>query len=328
MSEEEPAERGRSATRESISRSKPPLLGIRLHQTPHPIFRKPSSGFLPSDIVLFKDTREASRPIIQRRNKRYAATRARIRKILCFPARVHRFLFPLIDIVALVVWIPSLCLGLMISHTLSRGTTHVRREDLLEITVECIFVATLWLLLLPADSAAVTSCCRLLEFIRFYKHEPGPSDKGEQMSREENIEFLDRGYFLLLLSRYPDYFTSFPPFLHHVLNQVYLGYYAYSRWAMATALIPFLQQVGELEYKPGDESPHIIALQEDQYFGPGEESLGLSNYDDTSVSVDSDTDVSTDDDEVDEQEYLVMWIPRRSTHWSRLEGWERDTKAE
>ncbi|KAI1273738.1 hypothetical protein F5Y07DRAFT_402014 [Xylaria sp. FL0933] len=333
MDGEEPSERGRSATPEPTSRRKLPLLGIRLHQTPHPIFRKPSSKFLPSDIVLFKDTEKALGPVRQRRNKRFAATRARIRKLLSFPARFYPFLFPLIDILALVVLIPSLCLGLMISHTLSRGTTHVRREDLLEITVGCLFIAVIWLLLLlPTDSAALTSGRRLLEFIRFYKHKPGPGDIGdngdsgeqmsEQMSREEKLKFLDQGYFLLLLSRYPDYFTSFPPFLRNGLNQVYLGYYAYSRWAMATSLIPFLQKGGGLEHNPCDESSHIVALHEHEYFGPGEDTTDPSVYYDASASIDSDTDVSADDEEeVVEEEYLVMWIPRRDTHWSRLEAW-------
>ncbi|KAI1348933.1 hypothetical protein F5Y01DRAFT_290767 [Xylaria sp. FL0043] len=329
MNGEDPVERGRSATPESASRSKLPLLGIRLHQTPHPISRKPSSKFLPSDIVLFKDTRKALGPVRQRRNKRFAATRARIRKLLSFPARLYPFLFPLIDILALVVGIPGLYLCLMISHILSRGTTHVRREDLLEITVGCIFIAVIWLLLLlPTDSAALTSGRRLLEFIRFYKHKPGPGDcngdngdNGEQMSREDHLEFLDQGYFLLLLSRYPDYFTSFPPFLRHGLNQVYLGYYAYSRWATATALIPFLQKGGGLEYNPCDESSHTVALHEHEYFGPGEDAPDPSVYYDTRVSFDSDTDVSADEEEVIEEEYLVMWIPRRDTHWSRLEAW-------
>ncbi|KAI0430681.1 hypothetical protein F5Y09DRAFT_306977 [Xylaria sp. FL1042] len=309
MSENESAERGTS-TDDSTSR-KAPLLGIRLNQTPHPISRILSSIFLPDDLVLFKDTRRTSRPTPRRRDDQSETTPLRSRYLLAFIVKTLPSLLLLLDVVALLVFVSSIPLAVMIKYSLPSTATQILREDLIDIAAHCTVVTFVWLLLLLASSAAVASWRRLLAFIRFY--EPGPRDGDNgYMNRETNLEYLGRGYFLLLLARYPDYFTSLPLFLRRVLNPVYVGYCAYARWTMASALVPWLLQEGKLGYKSLDDEPsHIVTLQEEEFFGPANDGKDPSDNGGADVSVGA-------NDEVDEIEYLVMWIPRYSDK-SRLE---------
>lgn len=149
--------------------------------------------------------------------------------------------------------------------------------------------------LLMVPCAIEDSLSYLKKFIYLYKSQYQQLRDNENnygITREQFRDSLEQGWFVIRLTRYPDYFTLVPSWLRRILNQVYLGYWGYARWVAASALVALLQQEGKLGHTSLIHAPsYISTLQENEIFRAndgGNNTQGL----------------------LDKDKYLFVWIPR------------------
>ncbi|KAI1756516.1 hypothetical protein F4782DRAFT_482856 [Xylaria castorea] len=149
--------------------------------------------------------------------------------------------------------------------------------------------------LLMVPCAIEDSLSYLKRFIGLYKSQHQQLQDNENnygTTRERCRVSLEQGWFVIRLTRYPEYFTLFPSWLCRILNQVYLGYWGYARWLAAFALVTLLQQEGKLGHTSLINTPsYISTLQENEVFRANDEGNNTQGL-------------------LDKDKYLFVWIPR------------------